>query len=61
MLQETHSMQNEENIWQTEWGGHAVFCHGRSNSKGVAILFNRWITPVISKTIKDDDGRFIIV
>lgn len=61
LLQETHSTPNDEQIWRAEWGGRAIFRHGWSNSKGVAILFDRGISPAISKTIKDDVGRFIIV
>lgn len=51
MLQETHSTQGEEITWRAEWGGHAVFSHGRSNSRGVAILFDRGITPTISPMV----------
>lgn len=61
LLQETHSTQNEEIIWRAEWGGQAVFSHGSSNSKGVAILFDRGISPTISNTIKDDEGPFLIL
>ena len=39
LLQETHSSANDEHVWKSEWGNHIVFCHGSTNSKGVAILF----------------------
>lgn len=28
MIQETHSTENEEKIWRTDWGGNAIFSHG---------------------------------
>lgn len=61
MLQETHSIQNDKKIWRLEWGAKVFFSHGRSNSKGVAILFDRGLSTDISKIITDDEGRFIIV
>lgn len=61
LLQETHSTQNDENIWLTEWGGGGCFSHGRSNSRGVGILFQRNNTYSINTTFKDTDGRFVII
>lgn len=61
MLQETHSTPNDERIWLSEWGGDGIFSHGRSNSKGVAILFARGLDISIKKVIRDPDGRFIIL
>lgn len=61
MLQETHSMSNDEKIWLAEWGGNGVFSHGRSNSKGVSILFSRGLDISITKTIKGTEGRFLIL
>ena len=39
-LQETHFVENMEKCIYSEWDGNCLFSHGRSNSKGVAILFN---------------------
>ena len=39
MLQETHSIEKDEEIWKKEWGAEIVFSHGSNDSKGVAILF----------------------
>lgn len=61
MLQEVHSTPNDEKIWLSEWGGRRIFCHGKSNSKGVAILFPRDTDIRITKTIRDHDGRFLII
>lgn len=60
MLQETHSTTNDEKIWKSEWGGEAVFSHGRSNSRGVSILLPRGSEFSITRVIKDDDGRYLI-
>ncbi len=38
LLQEVHSIENIEKIWQNEWGGKALFSHGTSNSTGVCSL-----------------------
>lgn len=52
---------NDEKIWLSEWGGRGSFSHGRSNSKGVAILFSRGLDISITNTIKDTEGRFLIL
>ena len=59
MLQETHSTPSDENIWQSEWGGKILFSHGKSNSKGVAILFPNIDYDIID-TQADNDGRYIM-
>lgn len=38
-----------------------MYAHGRSNSKGVAILFKRGFNPSITKSVADPDGRFLIL
>lgn len=60
-LQEIHSVPADEKIWTSEWGGTAIFSHGKSNSCGVCILFKRGSNPSISHTVKDPHGRFIII
>ena len=59
-LQETHSDSAIENIWQREWGGQALFAHGDTRSRGVAILFNPSVKVDIVRTVRCDNGRFII-
>lgn len=38
-IQDTHFIQEVENIIQTQWGYKAFFSSYKSNSRGVAILF----------------------
>lgn len=59
-LQETHSTQQDQRIGLSEWGGHGIFAHGRSNSRGVSILFKHGATPSTIHTISDPEGRFLI-
>lgn len=61
LLQETHSTHNDEVVWRAEWGGEIIFSHGRSNSKGVAILIKRSISLDITHLYLDTDGRYIIM
>ena len=59
-LQETHSFPNCESKWKDEWDGDVIFCHGNTNSRGVAILFSKGLDiKVIEKKI-DIDGRFLL-
>lgn len=60
-LQETHCTHAEEKIWLSEWGASGYFCHGKSNSRGVAILFSRTFNPKIESTSADDDGRLLVL
>ena len=60
-LQETHSMPKDENKWMREWGGHVFFSHGSSNKRGVLILIQRNAEYVVHTTLRDSDGRWIIV
>ena len=58
-LQETHSTKKDEILWSTEWGNKIWFDHGVGNSRGVAILFSKAITPHIHNTFVSKDGRII--
>jgi len=60
-LQETHSTPEIELKWNREWGGHIIFSHGSSRSKGVAILIPKNMDYKINDTRKDPEGRYIIV
>ena len=60
-LQETHSSVNTEEKWIKEWGSNVKFCHGSTNSRGVAILCNKNIDLNIEETIKDNTGRMILI
>lgn len=61
LLQETHSTVENEKIWTSEWGGNAYYNHGRSNSRGVCILFKRDFKPKIELLKKDQEGRLLIL
>ena len=62
LLQETHSSNNFEKYWKDQWGGNKIyFSHGSSNSKGVCIIFSENIECNITKEIKDNEGRYIIL
>ena len=45
---------------QSEWGDKILFSHGKSNSKGVAILFNN-IECEILDTKSDANGRYLMI
>lgn len=60
-LQETHSSIVDFKIWKAEWGGEAIFSHGRSNSKGVAILFARGIDFKLLFQSADIEGRYLLL
>ena len=59
VLQETHSTQTSEEIWRNEWGGRIIFSHGESNTRGVAILFQKGFNCNITNITTDNSGRFI--
>ena len=39
-LQDTHFTEDDENIIRSEWGHDCYISPGRSNARGVAVLFN---------------------
>ena len=61
LLQETHSTEKIENQWKNEWGAELIFCHGSSNSRGVAILIKNGVDCTIHKKVLDPLGRYIIL
>ena len=60
-LQDVHFTKNIENIIHTEWEHDCLFSFGKSNSRGVAILFSKDLDFVIHKYISDPEGNYIIV
>ena len=60
-LQDTHIEPNLEKYVLAEWGYKAYFSAGRSNSRGVAILFKNNFEFKVKKVYKDTDGNYIIV
>mgnify|MGYP001556512402 CR=1 FL=1 len=62
LLQETHSIKDDETTWKREWGSEIVFSHGCSNARGVAILFPQMDTSISTvETWNDADGRICYI
>ena len=62
-LQETHSTLLDENQFRNEWGiGEIYYSHGKSDSRGVAILLNKKCDiEVLDVTHVSPDGRILIL
>ena len=58
-LQETHSTEQMERVWQNQWPEKIFFAHGTSKSRGVAILYKNVECSIIN-TKSDENGRYII-
>ena len=61
ILQETHSEKSSEHIWENEWGGNAIFSHGSSVARGVAIFTSKMIFRHLKNIYRDDEGRILVV
>ena len=60
-LQETHSTEQNEQLWKNQWRGKTYMSHGTNNSKGCMILFRQNLDIDIQQVITDDEGRYVIV
>ena len=60
-LSDTHFKPSLEKQIRAEWGYECCFSSNTSQSRGVAILFNKNFDFKIIQTIKDKDGNFLIV
>ena len=60
-LQETHSTENLEKEWRSQWGGEMFFSHGTSNSTGCAIAFSKNFSVKIVNQSRDNFGRLLIL
>ena len=60
-LQETHFVKDIEKKIYSEWNGLGYFSHGKSNAKGVAVLFRKDLNIKINSIKTDDSGNFIIL
>ena len=60
-IQEAHSTEQLEKIWRQEWDGPIFFQHGKSNSRGVAILVTKNIDFEVNTIDRDDYGRFLLI
>lgn len=61
LLQETYSSEKTKDIWRNEWGGNIYWCHGATNSRGVAILVRPKVDFKCEKEDRDDSGRFLAI
>ena len=61
LLQETYSTPEGITLWENEWGGKIFASHGRSNSRGVAILMNPVFKNVVEVIGNDSELRWIMI
>ena len=59
MLQETHSSDQYELIWEKEWGSKIFYSHGSSTARGVAILMPLHHNFDVTELWKDTQGRIL--
>ena len=60
-LQDTHWVQSDESNIKKLWKGECVINGGKTNARGVAILFNANFEYQINRIIKDDNGNMLIL
>ena len=60
-LQETYSSTEDENLWQSEWGGKTFWSHGSKHSRGVGILVKKGFDIEALSICLDVDGRYILI
>jgi len=60
-LQDFHCTMSDEDLYEREWKGTAVFSSYTSNSRGVAILFSNELGVKIHGTCKDEGGNYIVL
>ena len=60
-LQETHSIQNDEIQFGNQWKGHTYFSHGNNQSRGTCILVGDRVDFTELHSIKDPNGRYVLV
>ena len=61
IVQETHSTPDVETIWENEWGGKAIYAHGTSAARGVALFMPKHTFENISNVFLDTEGRLIVI
>ena len=61
LVQETHNTSKLNKVWQTEWGCW-INSYGKSNARGVAIIYNKRIKNKIEikNVFRDTEGRLLI-
>lgn len=58
-LQDTHFTKKQEKFIYSQWNGECYFSFSSSNSRGVAILFNKQFEHKVHKTHCDDVGNVL--
>ena len=59
-LQETHSIEKDEQMWKNEWGGEILYSHGSNDSCGVSILIKNNCDITVLNWESRIQGRFLI-
>ena len=59
LIQETHSTQDIEKKWETEWGGNIFYSNNNSSSQGVMIMCKKDIEVVECRS--DVKGRSVTI
>ena len=60
-LQETYTVEGDLVKWENIWKGSVILSHGTANSRGVAILFHKYIKVKIDHQTVDEHGRYIFL
>ena len=61
LLQETHSVRNQEKFWRSIWGSKIYYSHGTNDSRGVCILLAKKSLVKVFHSYKDAEGRIIAI
>lgn len=60
-IQDTHFTTEEENYIETMWSYDVFFNSYKSNSRGIAILFNDNCEVKVHKNYRDENGNYLIL
>ncbi len=60
-LQDTHFTEDDETLIRSQWGHDCFISPGRSNARGVAILFSNDFEYKVLKKKQDADGNYIML
>ena len=60
IVQETHSNPKIESVWESEWGGRALYAHGETNARGIVAFVSKDIFARIDNITRDIEGRYLI-
>ena len=61
LLQETHSVVNDESIWAKEWNSQIIFSHGYIRGVAILILPNFKLDLEILSVDKETEGRILLI